>query len=61
MFNLPSTFRYTAERLNMESYTQARTHAQWRTEGWGFGGFKPPAKIPKALQNRAKLNPIAET
>jgi len=45
----------------MESYTQARTHAQWRTEGWGFGGFKPPAKIPKALQNRAKLNPIAET
>ena len=32
---------------------------QWRTEG-GFRGFKPP-KISKALQNRAKLNPIVKT
>ena len=24
-------------------------------------GFKPPPKIPKALQNRAKLNPIVKT
>ena len=31
---------------------------QWRTEG-GFGGLNPP-EIPKALQNRAKLNPIAK-
>jgi hypothetical protein len=23
--------------------------------------FKPPTKIPKALQNRAKLNPIVKT
>jgi hypothetical protein len=31
---------------------------QWRTEG----GFKlPPPEIPKALQNRAKLNPIVKT
>jgi len=27
--------------------------------GW-VGGFKPP-EIPKALQNRAKLNPIVKT
>ena len=33
---------------------------QWRTEG-KFGVFKPPPpEIPKALQNRAKLNPICE-
>jgi len=32
---------------------------QWRTEG-GFGVFKPPLEIPKALQNRAKLNPIVK-
>jgi len=39
---------------------------QWRTEwGWGFGVFNlsppPKKKIPKALQNRAKINPIVET
>ena len=25
-----------------------------------FGVFKPPPEIPKALHNRAKLNPICE-
>ena len=34
---------------------------QWLTEGGGFGVFKPPPEIPKALQNRAKLNPIVKT
>ena len=29
--------------------------------GGGFGVFKPPPEIPKALQNRAKLNPIVKT
>jgi hypothetical protein len=35
---------------------------QWRIEG-GFGVFKhpPSPEIPKALQNRAKLNPIVKT
>ena len=33
---------------------------QWRTEG-GFGMFNTPPEIPKALQNRAKLNPIVKT
>jgi hypothetical protein len=27
----------------------------------GFGGFKPPSEFPKALQNRARLNPIVKT
>jgi len=31
---------------------------QWCTGG---GGFKPPPEIPKALQNRAKLNLIVKT
>ena len=32
---------------------------QWRTEGGGVVGSTPPQKkIPKALQNRAKLNTI---
>ena len=39
---------------NVSFYTN-----QWRTEGRGFGGFKPPPpEIPKALQNRPLLNPI---
>ena len=34
---------------------------QWRTEGgWGLNP-PPPSEIPKALQNRAKLNPIVKT
>ena len=34
---------------------------QWRTGGGGLG-FQPPIpEIPKALQNRAKLNPIVKT
>ena len=31
---------------------------QWRTEG---GSNPPTPKIPKALRNRAKLNPIVKT
>ena len=31
---------------------------QWRTEG-GLG-VQPPPEIPKALQNRTKLNPIVK-
>jgi len=27
----------------------------------GFGVFNPPSEILKALQNRAKLNPIVKT
>ena len=35
---------------------------QWLTEGGGLGVFKPPLpEIPKALQNRAKFNPIMKT
>ena len=33
---------------------------QWRTEG-GVGVEPPPPEIPKALENRAKLNPIVKT
>jgi len=33
---------------------------QWRAEEWevGFQTPPPPPEIPKAVQNRAKLNPI---
>ena len=31
---------------------------QWRTEGVVWGGSTPPSEIPKAPQNRAKLNLI---
>ena len=35
---------------------------QWRTEwGGGLGCSNPSPEIPKALQNRAKLNPIVKT
>jgi len=36
---------------------------QWHTEvgGGEFGGSTPPPEIPKAPQNRAKLNPIVKT
>ena len=35
---------------------------QWRTEGGGLGCSTPPSpEILKALQNRAKLNPIVKT
>ena len=35
---------------------------QWRTEGvWGVQPPTAPPEIPKALQNRAKLNPIVKT
>jgi len=33
---------------------------QWRTEG-GIWGDSIPPKIPEALQNRAKLNPVVKT
>jgi len=40
-------------------YTSLVFIYQWHTEG---GGVQPPTpEIPKALQNRAKLNPIVKT
>jgi hypothetical protein len=33
---------------------------QWRTERGGWSVQPPPPEIPKAHQNRAKLNPICE-
>ena len=36
---------------------------QWRAEGgggWGVQTPPPPPEIPKALQNRAKLNPTVK-
>ena len=37
---------------------------QWRAEGGGggvWGGAQTSPEIPRALQNRAKLNPIVKT
>jgi hypothetical protein len=56
-------------------FTRARTLGLRRRHGYialirkgprsvayrmGFGGSNPPPEIPKALQNRAKLNPIVK-
>jgi len=41
----------------LQCLTISGLRMQWRTEG----GFKSPPEIPKALQNRAKLNPIVKT
>ena len=38
----------------------ASISVQWRIQGGGLGCSNPP-KIVKALQNRAKLNPIVKT
>ena len=54
------------QNMQFINYTEEVPHnsTQWRT-GWGggFGVFKHPLppEIPKALQNRAKLNPIVTT
>ena len=34
---------------------------QWRTDGGLVGSNTPPPEIPKALQNRAELNPIVKS
>jgi len=37
------------------------TNKQWRTERGIWGGSNPSPEIPKALQNRVKLNPIVKS
>ena len=57
-FNVKYSF-YRPGRLNP---TCVNDSSQWRTEGGGVWGVQaPPPEIPKALQNRAKLNPIMKT
>ena len=46
------------EVCNTEVESSTIFRNQWRTEG---GSTHPPSEIPKALQNRAKLNPIVNT
>ena len=44
--------------LSIQHIVQTRSQAV----AYGGGGlFSPPPEIPKALQNRAKLNPIVKT
>ena len=51
------THSYPPYLQAVSSIHNVRAH-QWRTEG----GFKPrPPEIPKALKDRAKLNPIVKT
>ena len=58
--------RVTPEKLFKRGLSLPHTNTgkltdQWRTEGEGvWGGSTPPPQIPKALQNRAKLNPIVK-
>jgi len=40
----------------------SNTYTNSGAPGGGLGGFNPPPpEIPKALQNRTKLNPIVKT
>ena len=60
MFNLNMVVRVHCHGP-AESEHHHHYHHQWRTKGgWGLKPL-PPAEIPKALQNRAKLNPIVKT
>jgi len=43
-----------------QSETRMGEHRHWHTEG-GVWGVQTPTEILKALQNRAKLNPIVKT
>ena len=45
----------------MRKSEQQTKQEQWRTVGGGWGVQPPHPEIPKALQNRAKLNPIVKT
>jgi len=49
-----------AENLAHTGIRYPERSAQWRTDG-GLGVQTSPPEIPKALQNRAKLNPIVKT
>jgi len=48
-----SNYKWCMTKLNSSWWVQ------WRTEGGGLG-VQTPYEIPKALQNRAKLNPIVK-
>ena len=50
----------TTVRQNELNKRNVTSPCQQFTEGGDFGGFNPPTEIPKALQNRAKLNPIVQ-
>ena len=47
--------------LNITVYKMHIIHSYSGVPRGGFGVFKPPPEIPKALQNRAKLKPIVKT
>jgi len=49
------------QRLSREIIFEVIHKKQWLTEGGRvWGGLNPPSEIPKALQNRDKLNPIVK-
>ena len=55
----PDIFLSTASRTLLTIYLNLMCDMwQWRTGG---GGIQTIPEIPKALQNRAKLNPIVKT
>jgi len=63
--NLPtSSFRFVWTEPEAESNKITFFYIRCESvpyRGGRFGGSNPPSEIPKALQNRAKLNPIVKT
>ena len=61
--NLPEHRQHLKDGPCPRSAKKTCRYRQWRTEGGGrgLGVQPPPPEIPKAFQNRAKLNPIVKT
>jgi len=62
----PSLWESRSAWLYHKIHAMAHTHLQLPEtsgvpRGWGLAGSNPPSEIPKALQNRAKFNPIVKT
>jgi len=61
MFDLTHEFQSLSSQGN-KIHSVETPHCRAQSVAYRGGGFKhPPPEIPKALQNRAKLNQIVKT